>query len=57
VTRYDRVIPPGGTVTVTLTVDTDRVIGAFRKRAVVWSNDSDRRSMALYLKGEVQNGF
>jgi hypothetical protein len=29
------------------------VIGEFQKRAVVWSNDSDRRSIALYLKGVV----
>jgi len=53
VTRYDRVIPPGGTGIVTLTIDTGRVIGEFQKRTVVWSNDSDRRSIALYLKGEV----
>lgn len=29
------------------------MIGEFQKRAVVWSNDSDRRSIALYLKGVV----
>jgi hypothetical protein len=29
------------------------VIGEFQKRAVVWSNDADRRSVALYLKGVV----
>lgn len=52
-TRYDRVIPPGGTGKVTLTVDTSTVIGEFEKRAVVWSNDLERRSVALYLKGEV----
>jgi hypothetical protein len=38
---------------VTLTVDTRKVIGEFQKRAVVWSNDSGRRSIALYLKGAV----
>ena len=52
-TRYDRVIPPGGTGTVTLTIDTGTVIGEFQKRAVVWSNDLDRRSIALYLIGVV----
>ncbi|MBW2408638.1 MAG: hypothetical protein JRF72_02495 [Deltaproteobacteria bacterium] len=52
-TRYDRVIPPGGTGKITLSVDTSRVIGEFQKRAVVWSNDSERRSIALYLKGVV----
>jgi hypothetical protein len=54
VTRYDRVIPPGGTGTVTLTIDTSTVIGDFKKRAVVWSNDLDRRSIALYLTGVVK---
>ncbi len=52
-TRYDRVIPSGGKGIVTLTVDTGRVVGEFQKRAVVWSNDSGRRSIALYLKGVV----
>jgi hypothetical protein len=54
VTQYDRVIPPGGTGTVTLTIDTSRVIGDFQKRAVVWSNDLERRSIALYLTGFVK---
>ena len=54
VTRFDRVIPPGGTGTITLTIDTSRVIGEFQKRAVVWSNDLERRSMALYLTGLVK---
>ena len=29
------------------------MIGEFQKRAVVWSNDSERRSIALYLNGLV----
>jgi hypothetical protein len=53
VTYYNRVIPPGGTGTVTLTIDTTRIIGDFQKRAVVWSNDPERRSVALYLDGMV----
>ena len=53
-TRYDRVIPPGGTGKVTLKIDSNRVRGEFRKRAVVWSNDMERRSIALYLMGEVK---
>ena len=53
-TRYDRVIPPGGTGIVTLTIDTSRVIGEFQKRAVVWSNDLEHRSIALYLVGVVK---
>ena len=53
-TRFDRVIPPGGTGTVTLTIDTARVMGEFQKRTVVWCNDADRRSVALYLNGVVK---
>jgi hypothetical protein len=54
VARYDRVIPPGGTGKITLTIDTNLVRGMFRKKTVVWSNDLDRRSIALYLTGEVK---
>ena len=52
-TRYDRVIPPGGKGEVILTIDTTRVRGTFEKKAIVWSNDLERRSVALYLSGEV----
>jgi hypothetical protein len=54
VTRYDRVIPPGGTGQITLGIDTSKEIDAFEKKAVVWSNDPQRKSVALYLKGEVK---
>ena len=53
-TRYDRVIPPGGTGQITLGIDTSKEIGEFNKKAVVWSNDPQRKSVALYLKGEVK---
>ena len=53
-TRYDRVIPPGGTGQITLGIDTSRVNAEFEKKAVVWSNDPQRKSVALYLKGEVK---
>ena len=53
-TRYDRVIPPGGTGQITLGIDTNSVRGEFEKKAIVWSNDLPRRSVALYLKGEVK---
>ena len=53
-TRYDRVIPPGGTGQITLGIDTSKEIDAFEKKAVVWSNDPQRKSVALYLKGEVK---
>lgn len=52
--RYDRVVPPGGKGKITLTIDTNRVTGVFRKKAVVWSNDLERRGVALYLMGEVK---
>lgn len=52
--RYDRVIPPGGTGTVTLSIDTSRVRGEFEEKAIVWSNDLERRSIAFYLTGEVK---
>jgi hypothetical protein len=53
-TRYDRVIPPGGTGQITLGIDTGRVREEFRKKALVWSNDRVRKSVALYLMGEVK---
>lgn len=52
--RYDRGVPPGGIGKITFTIDTYNVIGTFRKKAIVWSNDLDRRSIALYLTGEVK---
>ena len=51
--RYDRVIPPGGTGNITITIDSGKVRGDFRKKAIIWSNDLQRMSMALYLEGEV----
>ena len=51
--RYDRVIPPGGMGNITLTIDSNKVRGDFRKKAIVWSNDPERMSVALYLEGEV----
>jgi hypothetical protein len=54
VARYDRVIPPGGKGTVTIEIDSSRISGWFEKKAIVWSNDQERLSIALYLKGEVK---
>ena len=53
-TRYDRVIPPGGTGQITLGIDTSKEIDEFQKKAIVWSNDPQRKSVALYLRGEVK---
>lgn len=52
--RYDRAIPPGGKGNITLSIDTSSVRGEFEKKAIVWSNDLERRSIALYLTGEVK---
>jgi hypothetical protein len=54
VARFDRVIPPGGTGSVILTVDTERILGEFEKKATVWSNDPERKSIVLELIGEVR---
>ena len=51
--RYDRAIPPGGTGNVTLTIDSGKVRGDFRKKAIIWSNDLQRMSVAIYLEGKV----
>jgi len=52
--RYDRAIHPGGTGKITLEIDTARIRGEFVKKALVWSNDPKRRSLALYLTGKVK---
>jgi hypothetical protein len=54
VARYDRAIPPGGIGKITIEIESSKVRGKFEKKAVVWSNDGERRSVALYLKGEVK---
>jgi hypothetical protein len=53
VARYDRVIPPGGTGNITVTIDSGKVRGDFQKKAIIWSNDLQRMSVALYLEGKV----
>ena len=37
-----------------MSVDTNRIRGEFQKKAIVWSNDLQRKSIALYLRGEVK---
>ena len=51
--HYDRVIPPGGTGNITVKIDSGKVRGEFRKKAIIWSNDHKRMSVALYLEGKV----
>lgn len=52
--RFDRVIPPGGTGTVILAIDTERIREEFEKKATIWSNDPDRKSIVVELIGEVR---
>jgi hypothetical protein len=54
VARFDRVIPPGGTGIVILTVDTEKILGEFEKKATIWSNDPDRKSIVVEMTGEVR---
>ncbi len=51
--RYDRVIPPGGKGNITIAIDTGKVRGDFQKKAIIWSNDLQRMSVALFLEGKV----
>jgi hypothetical protein len=54
VTRYDRVIPPGGKGNVTLAVDSRGLLGEFQKEAVVWSDDPVNRNLSLYMAGLIK---
>ena len=53
-TRYDRVIPPGGTGQITLEIDTGKEIDEFERQVFVLSNDPQRNRLALHLKGEIK---
>ncbi|MBW1784128.1 MAG: hypothetical protein JRL30_25735 [Deltaproteobacteria bacterium] len=37
-----------------MTIDTSRISGAFEKKAMVWSDDRDRMSVELFLRGQVK---
>ena len=52
--RYDRVVPPGGKGEITVEIDSNSVRGKFEKKVIIWTNDLERRSVALYLTGEVK---
>lgn len=53
-TRYDRVVPPGGKGNVTLAVDSTGLLGEFQKEAVVWSDDPVNRSLSLHMAGLIK---
>lgn len=53
-TRYPRVIPPGGRGEIEVEIDTKQVRGEFHKKVAVWSSDPERPSLVLDLAGEVK---
>lgn len=52
VAEHPEVIPPGGQGEITLKLDTTGITGAFRKTAVVASNDSSQPFVTLVMSGE-----
>jgi hypothetical protein len=52
---YDRVVPPGGRGLVSLILDTSNITGAFRKTAVVKTNDPSNPVVTLTMVGETQS--
>jgi len=54
-TMYDKVVRPGETGSVTVVLDTSGITGAFRKTAVVATNDPTRPYVTLVLYGETQS--
>jgi hypothetical protein len=52
---YDRVVPAGGRGIVTLILDTNDITGAFRKTAVVKTNDPSNPVVTLVMTGETQS--
>ena len=57
VTRFDRVIPPGGKGEVVLEVDTRRSKGKIKKTARVLSNDPQRPNLSIQLKAQVKKSI
>lgn len=53
-TRYPRVLAPGGSEKIEASIDTRQVIGPFEKRIMVWSDDPVNAGLALYMTGEVK---
>jgi hypothetical protein len=52
VAEHPEVVPPGGKGEITLKLDTTGITGAFRKTAVVASNDSSQPFVTLVMTGE-----
>jgi hypothetical protein len=55
VAKFQRITPPGEKGVITLELDTEGITGAFRKTAVVASNDSSRPFTTLVMMGETKS--
>ncbi len=55
VAQFDKVVQPGGKGVINLTLDTSGITGAFRKTAVVNSNDPANPFVTLVMIGETQS--
>lgn len=55
VPSFDRVVKPGQKGSVTIDLDTEGITGAFRKTAVVATNDASKPFVTLVMIGETQS--
>lgn len=55
VAKFQKITPPGDKGTITLELDTEGITGAFRKTAVVASNDSSQPFTTLVMVGETKS--
>ncbi len=55
VAKFQKITPPGGKGTITLELDTTGITGAFRKSAVVASNDPSQPFVTLVMLGETKS--
>jgi hypothetical protein len=55
VAKFQKITPPGDKGTITLELDTEGITGAFRKTAVVATNDSSQPFATLVMVGETKS--
>lgn len=55
VAKFSKITPPGDKGTITLTLDTKGITGAFRKTAVVATNDTSKPFITLVMMGETKS--
>lgn len=53
-TRFPRVLPPGGSGEIEVAVNSNEVMGPFEKKVMVWSDDPQNSNLVLVLSGEVK---